>query len=345
MENINSHIKSGLGEQDIVNLFTTSRLGVKKRRMSLAHTLRAKLRIPVMAGPMFIASTAELVIAQCRAGIIGAMPALNPRTTEALDADIAQIRAALAGCNVPYAINLVAHKTNERLGADLAVVLKHQVPIVVLALAASEEIVDAVHGYGGLVFNDVINDRQARKCAEVGVDGIIAVASGAGGHTGNISPFALISEIREWWDGLLILSGCIANGRALLAAEALGADLAYIGSPFLASTEANTQAEFKQMIIESSAADVIRTNSFTGVDANFLRYSIIANGLDPASLVRKEGAAININQGGDNAKAWRDIWSAGQGIGAVRRIEPAGDYIDWLVADYAAARMAMGMHC
>jgi nitronate monooxygenase len=305
--------------------------------MTLTNTLRAKLRIPVMAGPMFISSTADLVIAQCKSGIIGAMPALNPRTTEALDADISRIKRELLGCDVPWAINLVAHKTNERLAADMAVVIKHEVPIVVLALAASREIVDAVHAYGGLVFNDIISDRHARKCADAGVDGIIAVAAGAGGHTGNLSPFALVAEIREWWDGLLILSGCIANGRAVRAAEMMGADLAYIGSPFLATDEANTQPAFKRMIVEGSAKDVMLTNCFTGVDANFLRPSIIANGLDPANLSRAVGASININQGGDNAKAWRDVWSAGQGIGAVKTIGPTKDYVDWLVQDYAAA--------
>jgi nitronate monooxygenase len=312
-------------------------------RSSLAHTLRKSLRIPVMAGPMFIASTADLLIAQCRSGIIGSMPALNPRTTAELDRDIARIKRELAGHPIPYAINLVAHRTNERLAADLAVIVAHQVPIVVLALAASAAIVDAIHAYGGLVFNDVVNDYHARKCADAGVDGIIAVASGAGGHTGSVSPFALAAEIREWWDGLLILSGCIATGRAILAAEVLGADLAYIGSPFLASAEANTQPEFKRMIVDGSAKDIMITNGFTGVNASFLRPSIVANGLNPKALVRAEGSGVNISGGGLNAKAWRDIWSAGQGIGAVKSSGPAKDYIEWLTADYIAARREMGM--
>jgi nitronate monooxygenase len=309
--------------------------------VSLAKELRAKLRIPVMAGPMFIASTAELVIAQCKAGIIGSMPALNPRSTADLDADIARVREGVG--DKPYAINLVAHKTNSRLDADLEVVMRHKVPIVVLALAANPDLVKALQANGSLVFQDVVKNRHAQKCAEMGVDGIIAVGAGAGGHTGDLSPFALIAEIREWWDGLLILSGCIANGRAVLAAEVLGADLAYIGSPFLASDEANTQPGFKEMIVEGTAADIITTNCFTGVDANFLRPSIAENGLDPNNLTRAEGSAINIDGGGDNAKAWKEIWSAGQGIGAVKRAEPAGDYIDRLAADYAAARTAMGM--
>jgi len=295
-----------------------------------------------MAGPMFIASTANLVVAQCKSGIIGAMPALNPRSTAELDVDIGRIKSELADCEIPFAINLVAHRSNDRLEADLAVILRHRVPIVVLALAASAEIVDAIHAYGGLVFNDIISDRHARKCAQANVDGLIAVAAGAGGHTGPLSPFALMAEIREWWQGLLILSGSIATGRAVLAAECLGADLAYVGSPFLAATEANTQPEFKQMIVDSSAKDIVVTNCFTGVNASFLRPSIEANGLDPAKLIRPEGSGVDIAGGGSNSRAWRDIWSAGQGIGAVKRSGPTRDYVDWLAADYMRARAAMG---
>ena len=292
---------------------------------------------------MFIASTAELVIAQCQAGIIGAMPALNPRSTAALDADIARIEVELADCPIPYAINLVAHRSNDRLQADLAVIIRHQVPIVVLALAASGDIVNAIHDYGGLVFNDIISEYHARKCAQANVDGLIAVAAGAGGHTGNVSPFALVSEIREWWQGLLILSGSIATGGAVLAAESLGADLAYVGSPFLATDEANTQPEFKRMIVDCSAKDIMLTNCFTGVNASFLRPSIEANGLDPAKLSRPEGSGVNIAGGGSDRRAWRDLWSAGQGIGAIKRSGPARDYIDWLVDDYARARAALGV--
>jgi nitronate monooxygenase len=307
----------------------------------LAQSLKARLRVPVMAGPMFIASTADLVIAQCKAGIIGSMPALNPRTTADLDADIARIRASVG--DMPYAINLVAHKSNSRLDADLEVVLRHKVPIVVLALAANPDLVRQLQANGSLVFQDVVKDRHARKCAEMGVDGIIAVGAGAGGHTGDTSPFALMQEIREWWDGLLLLSGCIANGRSVLAAEVLGADLAYVGSPFLASLEANTQDGFKQMIVDGASKDIVTTNCFTGVNANFLRPSLIEHGLDPDNLQKRSGGGINIDGGGDNAKAWKEIWSAGQGIGAIKRAEPAEDWIDRLVADYAAARLAMGM--
>jgi nitronate monooxygenase len=285
----------------------------------LAARLASKLRLPVMAGPMFIASTPALVVAQCRSGIIGSMPALNPRTTAALDADISTIERELEGCEVPYAINLVAHRTNARLDADI----------------------EAVHAYGGLVFNDVANDRHAHKCAEMGVDGIIAIAAGAGGHTGSLSPFALIQEIREWWNGLLLLAGCIATGRAILAAETLGADLAYIGSPFLASLEANTQPAFKQMVVESGSKDIIVTKGFTGARASFLAPSLLANGLDPEALAKKESAGVDISDGGSNSKAWRDIWSAGQGIGAVKSAQSAADYIDALKADYLRARQAM----
>ena len=309
--------------------------------MSLAGDLRAKLRLPVMAGPMFIASTAALVIAQCKAGIIGSLPALNPRSTAELDADVASIARSVG--DMPYAINLVAHASNSRLGADLDVVLKYKVPIVVLALAANADLVRQLQANGSLVFQDVVKNRHAQKCADMGVDGIIAVGAGAGGHTGELSPFALVQEIREWWDGLLLLGGCIASGRAVLAAEVLGADLAYIGSPFLASTEANTQDGFKRMIVEGTASDIVTTNCFTGVAANFLRPSLREHGLDPANLHRAEGKGININAGGDNTKAWKEIWSAGQGINAVKRIEPAADYIGWLAQDYARARAAMGM--
>jgi nitronate monooxygenase len=309
--------------------------------VSIASELRAKLRIPVMAGPMFIASTADLVIAQCNAGIIGSMPALNPRSTAALDDDVARIAASVG--DMPYAINLVAHASNSRLEADLDIVLKYKVPIVVLALAANPDLVKQLQANGSLVFQDVIKNRHAQKCAEMGVDGIIAVGAGAGGHTGDLSPFALVQEIREWWDGLLLLSGCIANGRSVLAAEVLGADLAYIGSPFLASSEANTQDGFKRMIVDGAAADIVTTNCFTGVDANFLKPSLIEHGLDPTNLKRAEGKGINIDGGGENAKAWKEIWSAGQGIGAVKQAEPAKAYIDRLAGEYGQARAAMGM--
>jgi nitronate monooxygenase len=305
---------------------------------ALAPRLRAQLTLPVMAGPMFIASTPALVVAQCRAGVIGAMPALNARTSELLDADLTQIRRSLDGSPAPYAINLVCHRTNARLEADLAVIVNHRVPIVVLALGADPRVVAAVHGYGGLVFNDVASDYHARKCADTGVDGIIAVAAGAGGHTGSISPFALTQEIREWWRGPLLLAGCIATGRAILAAQALGANFAYIGSPFLACAEANTAAAFKQMIVGGQAADLIVTRAFTGARASFLVPSLRANGLDPEAIANKNPERVDISGEASQGKPWRDIWSAGQGIGAIKAALPAGEWIAALAQDYARAR-------
>jgi len=310
----------------------------------IATELAARLRFPVMAGPMFIASTPELVIAQCKAGIVGAIPALNARSTASLDEALTRIEADLSQADsqhqkiAPYALNLVAHRTNDRLAADVEITLRHRPPIVIISLAAPTQLVDDIHAYDGLVFNDVISNRQARKCAEAGADGLVAVCAGAGGHTGDTSPFALVQEIREWWDGPLALSGCIATGAGVLAAQVMGADFAYIGSPFLASEEANTQPAFKQMIARSSAQDIIVTDCFTGVRASFLRPSIEANGLDPKALQRPEGAAISIKDGGANAKAWRDIWSAGQGVNAVKSAEPAAAFIDRLEQDYRAAR-------
>jgi len=298
----------------------------------------SNLRLPVIAGPMFIASSPALVIAQCTSGIIGALPALNARGSAELDEMLCEIEAVVAG---PYALNLVAHATNKRLEADLAVMVAHRVPLAIVSLAAPRDIVSAVHDYGGLVFNDVISNRHAQKCAEAGVDGLIAVCAGAGGHTGNLSPFALMQELRAWWHGPLALSGCITTGRSILAARAIGADYAYIGSPFLASLEANTPEAFKTMVVDCDSRDVLITNCFTGVNATFLRPSIEANGLDPLSLARPEGEKISIADGGANPKAWRDIWSAGQGIGAVRHVEPAAAMIARMAAEYAAARDEM----
>ena len=269
------------------------------------------------------------------------MPALNARTTQALDDDLARIDAAVRDCPTPYAINLVCHRTNARLDADLAIIVKHRVPIVVLALGADPRVVDAVHAYGGLVFNDVASDRHARKCAALGVDGVIAVCAGAGGHTGSVSPFALIQEIREWWKGPLLLAGCVATGRALLAARTLGADFGYIGSPFLASEEANTQQAFKQMIVGGGSGDIVVTKGFTGARASFLAPSLRANGFDPDEIARKDPERVDISGEASHGKAWRDIWSAGQGIGAIKASTPAAAYIDWLASDYASAREAM----
>lgn len=298
---------------------------------------------------MFLGSTVDLVSAQCSSGIIGSIPALNARSTQQLDDMLHEIEAKLAAHNkaypdkpaAPYGVNLVAHASNTRLDADLAVLVAHKVPLAVVALGAPADLVAAVHGYGGFIFNDVISTRHARKCAEAGVDGLIAVCAGAGGHTGNMSPFALVQEIRTFWDGPLALSGCIANGRSILAAQAMGADFAYIGSAFLATPEANTAPAFKQMIVDCTAQDITITNCFTGINATFLRPSIIANGLDPAHLVRPEGVASSIADGGANKKAWRDIWSAGQGIGGIHHIESTEAYIDRLHREYSASQTAL----
>ena len=295
-----------------------------------------QLPFPVIGAPLFIISNPKLVIEQCKAGIVGSMPALNARSTAALDEWLAEISEAL-GPDLPYAINLVAHRTNARLEADFAVLEKYRVPIVVLALSARPELVQGIHAYGGLVFNDIISDYHARKCAEIGVDGIVAVASGAGGHTGNVSPFALSHEIREWWQGPLALSGCIATGRQVLAAEVMGADFGYIGSPFLAMEEANTANEQKQMIVSSSSKDIVVTNCFTGVNATFMRPSIEAHGLDPEAMKRPDGMKIDISGGGADARAWRDIWSAGQGIALAKEIKPIGAIVEDIVREYVDA--------
>jgi len=314
--------------------------------VALAEKLRSRLRLPVIAAPMFIASTPDLLAAQCKSGIVGSMPALSLRTTDALDAAITEIETALAAHDAahpetpaaPFAINLIAHASNDRHEADLDVILRHRVPIVIVSLAGSAGIVGKVHAYGGVVLNDVASDRHARKCADIGVDGLIAVCAGAGGHTGSLSPFAFVQELRQWWQGPLALSGSIATGRSILAAQAMGADFAYIGSPFLATDEANTQDAFKAMVIASSARDLVVTNSFTGVNASFLRPSLETNGFDPDRMTRPEGAVISIRNGGANSRAWRDIWSAGQGIGAVREAGPAAAYVDRLTCEYDEAK-------
>jgi len=305
-----------------------------------------RLRLPVMAAPMFIVSSPALVIAQCRAGIVGAMPALNARTEADLDAWLGDITLALAAHDhahpqapaAPFAINQIAHPSNDRLERDTAAIVRHRVPIVIISLSAHRAIVDAVHGYGGLVFNDVISDRHARRAIDNGCDGLVAVAAGAGGHTGNVSPFALVEEIRAWWDGPLALSGAIASGRAILAAQALGADLAYIGSPFIATAEANAVDDYKAMVVAATSADIVATDCFSGVPANFLAGSITRAGLDPRALRRDPDKVTNVSPSGDAWKTWRDIWGCGQGVGRVHAVVPAAERIADLAAEYAAAR-------
>jgi nitronate monooxygenase len=305
------------------------------------------LRLPVIGAPLFIISNPDLVIAQCKAGIVGSFPALNARPASQLDEWLHRITEELATHNranpdqlaAPFAVNQIVHRSNDRLELDLATCAKWQVPIVITSLGAREDLNAAVHGWGGKTFHDVIDDRFARKAVEKGADGLIAVAAGAGGHAGRLSPFALVSEIRQWFSGPLALSGSIATGGAILAAEAMGADLAYIGSPFIATEEANAAPAYKQAVVDGRAADIVYSNLFTGVHGNYLRGSIEAAGLDPDNL--PEGDLKTMDFGGGNgskAKAWRDIWGSGQGIGSVTRVEPTAALVGRLLAEYLEAR-------
>ena len=314
-------------------------------RMSLP-ALFDRLRLPVIGSPLFIISGPDLVIAQCKAGIVGSFPALNARPQGLLDEWLHRITEELSAWNrdnpdrpaAPYAVNQIVHRSNDRLEADLATCAKWQVPITITSLGAREDLNAAVHGWGGITLHDIIDDRFARKAIEKGADGLIAVAAGAGGHAGRLSPFALIQEIRQWFDGPLALSGSIANGNAVLAAQAMGADLAYIGSAFIATDEANADAAYKQSIVDSKASDIVYSNLFTGVHGNYLRGSIEAAGLDPDNL--PEGDLKTMNFGGDNgskAKAWRDIWGSGQGIGVVTAVESVAARVDRLEREYRAA--------
>ncbi len=312
--------------------------------MPLPEILRKKLRIPVVGAPQFIIAHPPLVIAQCTAGIVGSFPALNARPQEQLDDWLSEIRETLAAHDsvhpdrpsAPFAVNQIVHKSNKRLEADLATCVKHKVPIVITSLGAVPEVNEAVHSYGGIVLHDVIHDRHARKAIEKGADGLIAVATGAGGHAGTLSPFAITQEIRKWFDGPLLLSGSIANGGAILAAQAMGADLAYIGSPFIATHEARAVDDYKQMIVESNAADIVYSNLFTGVHGNYLKGSVRAQGMDPDNLPQSDPSAMNF--GTDSAKAWKQIWGCGQGIGAVDAVVGAGELVDRLAREYFAAR-------
>lgn len=314
--------------------------------MSLPPVFR-NLRIPVIGSPMFIVSTPKLVIAQCTSGIVGSFPALNARPAEHLDEWLHEIVEALAAWNkahpdspaAPYAVNQIVHRSNDRFDHDMAVCAKWKVPIVITSLGARAELNDAVHSWGGITLHDVIDDRFARKAVEKGADGIIAVASGAGGHAGRWSPFALVQEIRSWFDGPLILSGAIANGGAVLAAQAAGADLAYVGSPFIATKEANAPDEYKQAIVDSSAADIVYSDLFTGVHGNYLRSSIVNAGLDPDNLAKGSLETMKFgSEGSSKSKAWRDIWGSGQGIGIIDEVRSVSDYVALLAAQYEAAR-------
>ncbi|MBA2920342.1 nitronate monooxygenase [Sphingomonas sp. MAH-20] len=306
-----------------------------------------RLRLPIIGSPLFIVSGPDLVIAQCKAGIVGAFPALNARPQSLLDEWLHRITEDLAEHNrkhpdrpaAPFAVNQIVHKSNDRLEQDVETCAKWQVPIVITSLGAREDLNHAVHAWGGITLHDVINDRFARKAIEKGADGLIPVAAGAGGHAGTISPFALVSEIREWFDGPVALSGAIATGRSVLAAQAMGADLAYIGSPFIATAEANADEDYKQGIVAGRAADIVYSDLFTGVKGNYLRQSIEAAGLDPDNLPQGDYKTMNFGGGTNQAKkAWRDIWGSGQGIGAVRAVETVAERVDRLELEYRAAK-------
>jgi nitronate monooxygenase len=306
-----------------------------------------RLRLPVIGAPMFIVSVPKLVIAQCTSGIVGSFPALNARPAAQLGEWIHEIEEALAAWDrdnpdrpaAPFAVNQIVHRSNERIEQDLAMCERYKVPIVITSLGARPELNQAVHAWGGITLHDVIDDRFARKAIDKGADGIIAVAAGAGGHAGRWSPFALVQEIRAWFDGPLVLSGAIASGASVLAAQAAGADLAYVGSPFIATEEANAPDDYKQAIVDSGAADIVYSDLFTGVHGNYLKSSIVSAGLDPDDLAAGSLDTMKFgSEGSAKSKAWRDIWGSGQGIGVVDRVRPAAEYVEMLAAQYAHAK-------
>jgi nitronate monooxygenase len=308
--------------------------------------LRGRLRLPIIGAPLFIVSTPRLVIAQCKAGIVGSFPALNARPAAQLDEWLGQISSELAefqranpGAKVaPFAVNQIVHSSNNRLEEDVALCVKHKVPIVITSLRPPAEVVAAVHGYGGIVFHDVINLRHAEKAASQGVDGIIAVCAGAGGHAGLLSPFALVKQIREVYGGTIILSGAMSTGADVLAARALGADLAYLGTRFIATEEANAPAEYKQMLIDSAAEDIVYTSLFSGIHGNYLRGSIARAGLDPDQLPEADKSKMNFGTGGNTAvKAWRDIWSGGQSVSGIHEVAAVEALVSRMQGEYAAA--------
>jgi nitronate monooxygenase len=315
--------------------------------------LDGRLAIPAIGSPLFIVSNPKLVIAQCKAGIVGSFPALNARPASQLDEWLHEIEEALAAHDAahpdqpaaPFAVNQIVHRSNERLEQDMAVCETRRVPIVITSLGARADVNEAVHRWGGITMHDVINQTFARKAIEKGADGLIAVAAGAGGHAGTISPFALVGEIRQWFDGPVALSGSIATGRAIRAAEVMGADFAYIGSAFIATEEANAPERYKQMIVDSAAADVVYSNVFTGVHGNYLAPSIAAAGMDPAKLHEVEAVTMDFGRGREEKrekKAWKDIWGSGQGIGAIDAVRPAAELVARLVAEYREAAATPG---
>jgi nitronate monooxygenase len=317
--------------------------------MALPDILKSKLRIPVVGAPLFIISHPALVLAQCKAGIVGSFPALNARPEAQLDEWLAEITEDLRTHNeknpdfpaAPFAVNQIVHRSNKRLEHDLMMCVKYKVPIVISSLGAVPEVNEAIHSYGGIVLHDIINNRHANSAIRKGADGLIAVAAGAGGHAGMLSPFALVQEIREWFDGPLLLSGAIATGRAILAAQAMGADLAYIGSPFISTTEARAGDDYKQMIVDSNSSDIVYSNYFTGIHGNYLKPSIAKAGMDPDHLPEADPSKMDFEAATTGAKAWKDIWGCGQGISAVKEIASASNLIARLEQEYHAAKTAL----
>ncbi|MBM3619484.1 MAG: nitronate monooxygenase [Alphaproteobacteria bacterium] len=318
--------------------------------MALPAKLHGKLRIPVVGAPLFIQSNPDLVIEQCKAGIVGSFPALNARPKELLEEWLKRITGELAEYKAkhpekivaPFAVNQIVHSSNDRLQHDVDLCEKYQVPIQITSLRAPDDVVKSAHRYGCLVFHDVINTKHAKRALQAGVDGLILVCAGAGGHAGALSPFALVPEVRQFYDGCILLSGSIANGASVLAAQAVGADLAYIGTRFTASKEANASEGNKQCIVESSGEEIVYTNLFTGVHGNYLKRSIAAAGLDPDNLPTADKSKMNFGSGGNmKTKAWRDIWGAGQGVGQIVDIPPAAEIVDRLTREYEAARAAL----
>lgn len=317
--------------------------------MTVPAILKDGLRLPVVAAPLFIISHPPLVLAQCKAGVVGSFPSLNARPAEQLDEWLSEITEELDSYNAknpdkpaaPFAVNQIVHRSNDRLEHDLEMCVKYKVPIVITSLGARPELNEAVHSYGGIVLHDIINDRFAHKAIEKGADGLIAVATGAGGHAGTLSPLALIQEIREWFDGPLLLSGAISTGDAVLAAQAMGADMGYIGSAFIATREARAVDTYKQMIADSSADDIVYSNLFTGVHGNYLKGSIVNAGMDPNDLPESDPSKMSF--GSDTTKAWKDIWGAGQGVGGVKEVVSAGDLVDRLEREYQAARNRLAL--
>ena len=309
--------------------------------------MQGRLSVPVVGAPLFIISNPDLVIAQCKAGVVGSFPALNARPAEELDKWLTRIKAELAehdaanpdNLSAPFAVNQIVHNSNDRLMQDVELCVKHEVPVVITSLGARPEVFEAIHSYGGICLHDVINNRFAKKATEKGADGLICVAAGAGGHAGTLSPMAFIQEVREWFDGPVLLSGAISTGDGVLAAQAMGADLAYLGSAFIATEEANAAEGYKKGIVQNASNDIVYTNLFTGVHGNYLRPSIEAAGLDPDDLPESDPSNMNFGSGGSSKqKAWKDIWGSGQGINAVKAVLPAGELVTRLRTEYDAAR-------